>query len=207
MGSRGMAKNEDYMKKQFKTYAFIDSQNVNLAIKDQNWTLDFSKFKVYLKDKYHAEKVYLFIGFIPANQPLYAYLQDNGYILIFKPTFFLPDKKVKGNVDAELVLHTMIEYSNYDKAIIVTDDGDFYCLVEYLLKKNKLEAILIPNRLKFSALLKRKMLRPHLRYMNDLKDKLGYEKKRPRKDETSQGDFSVRDNKMLAQKAKKVKNN
>ncbi len=34
------------MKKQRKqkNYAFIDSQNVNLGIKDQGWTLDFARF-------------------------------------------------------------------------------------------------------------------------------------------------------------------
>ena len=35
------------------------------------------------------------------------------------------DGTVKGNVDAELVLHTMIEYKHFDKAIIVSGDGDF----------------------------------------------------------------------------------
>lgn len=46
--------------------------------------------------------------------------------MILKPTMELPDKTVKGNVDAELVLHTMIQYPNYDKAIIVSGDGDFH---------------------------------------------------------------------------------
>ena len=40
---------------------------------------------------------------------------------------------MKGNVDAELVLHSAaIEYDNYDKAIVITSDGDFRCLFEYL---------------------------------------------------------------------------
>jgi hypothetical protein len=50
---------------QEKNYAFIDSQNVNLAIRDQGWKLDWKRFRIYLKDKYKVEKVYLFIGFIP----------------------------------------------------------------------------------------------------------------------------------------------
>lgn len=71
---------------------------------------------------------------MPQNQALYTNLQKDGYILIFKPTLSLPADDVKGNVDAELVLHAMIEYQNYDKALIVTGDGDFYCLVDYLAK-------------------------------------------------------------------------
>jgi len=33
-------------------YAFIDSQNLNLSIREQGWVLDFKKFRIYLKDKY-----------------------------------------------------------------------------------------------------------------------------------------------------------
>ena len=80
-------------------------------------------------------------------------MQEMGYIVILKPTLELPDGRVKGNVDAELVLHAMIEYKKYDKAIIVTGDGDFHCLVEYLVNKDKLLLVLAPNKY-YSRLLK-----------------------------------------------------
>ncbi|MDP2933185.1 MAG: hypothetical protein Q8N81_03555 [bacterium] len=67
-------------------------------------------------------------------------------------------------------------------AVIVTGDGDFYCLAQHLHEKEKLKNLLIPNRLKFSALLKWGIFRPYLRYMNDLESKLSYKKKEPRKD-------------------------
>ena len=73
-------------------------------------------------------------------------MQTMGYIVILKPTMGLPNGAVKGNVDAELVLHTMIEYTNYSKAIIITGDGDFYCLVEYLVNKQKLLHLITPNK-------------------------------------------------------------
>ena len=79
----------------------------------------------------------------------------------------------------------MIEYTNYDKAVIVSGDGDFSCLVNYFIEQSKLAAVLIPNRHKFSALLKFKLFHPYLRYMNDLWQKLEYKKKRPHKDGTS----------------------
>ncbi len=63
--------------------------------------------------------------------------------------------KAKGNVDAELVLHAVaVEYGNYDKAVIVSGDGDFCCLHDYLKKKNKLLRIIIPNSKSESSLLK-----------------------------------------------------
>ena len=139
--------------KKVSNYAFIDSQNVNLSIRDLGWKIDFKKFRVYLKDKYKVEKAFLFIGYIPENQKLYTFLQKCGYILVFKPTL---EKKgsIKGNCDAELVLHCMIELENFDKAIIVSNDGDFYCLVEYLEEQEKLLKLITPNK-SYSSLLRK----------------------------------------------------
>ena len=68
---------------------------------------------------------------------MYEQLKSYGYDLIFKQTVKDSLGKPKGNVDAELVLHTMIEYPHFDKAIIVSGDGDFIQLVEYLKNQGK----------------------------------------------------------------------
>ena len=159
-------------------YAFIDSQNLNLAIRGQGWVLDFVRFRVYLKEKYGVTKAFLFIGFVEGNNDLYKFLQEAGFICIFKPTLKYKDGTTKGNCDAELVLQAMIEYPKYDKAVIVTGDGDFHCLIKHLLEKDKLKCIIIPNQFKFSALLKLKIFTPYLRYMNDLRRKLEYKKEK-----------------------------
>jgi len=155
------------MKTGANNYAFIDSQNLNLSIREQGWVLDFKKFRLYLTRKYSVTRAFIFIGYVRENQALYTSLQKDGYILVFKPTLILPDGKAKGNVDAELVLHTMIEYPNYDKALIVTGDGDFYCLVEYLLKMGKLLKLMIPNKGKYSSLFRKMM--PDIVFMNNLR--------------------------------------
>lgn len=128
-------------------YAFIDSQNLNLAIRAQGWKLDFKRFRVYLSEKYDVEKAYLFIGFIQGNQVLYAALQEAGFTCIFKPTLQYKDGKTKGNCDAELVLWSMIDLKEYAQAVIITGDGDFHCLVDYLLQQNKLKCVMIPDRI------------------------------------------------------------
>lgn len=158
-------------------YAFIDSQNLNLGIRDQGWKLNFKRFRVYLEKKYEIKKAYLFIGYVPGNENLYTTLQNYGYICIFKPTLELPNGTVKGNVDAELVLHTMIQYSNFDKALVVSGDGDFFCLVQYLLEEGKLLKVLIPNQKRYSGLLKRLSTPGNniFDFMNDLRSKLGYQ--------------------------------
>jgi uncharacterized LabA/DUF88 family protein len=163
-----------------EVFAFIDSQNLNLGTLDFGWKLDFAKFRLYLRNKYSVKKAYLFIGYIEKNAKLYQKLQEWGYILIFKPVLSIKkDKKItyKGNVDAELVLHTMIQKENFQKAIIISGDGDFYCLVEYLCNKELLEKVMTPNS-KYSSL-----LREFGRYIVDitpLRNRLEYKRRHSR---------------------------
>ena len=151
------------MKKHKPNFAFIDSQNLNLGVRSLGWLLDYRKLRLYLRNKFNVGQAYLFIGMVPDNQGLYTKLQKCGFILIFKPTvrYFENGKETfKGNVDAELVLHAAaIQYKNYDKAIIVSGDGDFACLAEYLSEKNKLLHIFTPNA-HYS-----KLLKPYSKYI------------------------------------------
>lgn len=146
-------------------YAFIDSQNLNLGTSKnvyrnkkvvyKGWKLDFKKFRKYLFDKFRVTKAFLFIGYIKQNKRLYKGLRSYGYHLVFKPTVKDNLGKPKGNIDAELVLYSAaIEFANYNKAIIVSGDGDFYCLHKFLKKHKKLGKIIIPNRRAESSLLK-----------------------------------------------------
>src|SRR3989344_6361708 len=163
-------------------YAFIDSQNLNLGLLKLGWRLDYKKFYVYLSEKYNVSKAYMFIGFVALNQSLYDKLQEAGFILRFKPTIPDSDGKIKGNVDADLVLATIIEISDYDKAIIISSDGDFYSLVSYLYKKEKLEVVISPDVENCSSLLKQ-TAKEKIYFMNELRGKLEY-KKAPREDKT-----------------------
>ena len=173
------------VKKKEIIYAFIDSQNLNLGISKSiykniktvytGWKLDYKKFRRYLLDKLRVKKAFLFIGYIKKNQKLYDALKLFGYHLVFKPTIKDNQGKPKGNVDAELVLHaTAIEYPKYDKAVIVSGDGDFYCLHKYLKTKGKLFKILIPNRKSESSLLKD--FQAYKIFLDIEKEKLGYRK-------------------------------
>lgn len=174
------------MRKKENNFAFIDSNNLILGLlidifKNNKkvysgWKLDYKRFRIYLKDKYKIGKAFLFIGYKPGNQVMYAKLQEFGYICIFKPTLELHDGKTKGNVDAELVLHSMIEINNYDKALIISGDGDFYCLAQYLIGKDKLLKVLAPNEFRYSSLLDRLSTPENniLSFVNKLRQKLEY---------------------------------
>lgn len=156
------------------TYAFIDSQNLNLGIQKMGWKMDWRKFRQYLAKEYNVTKAFMFIGHVPEFEDMYVHMHELGYLVVLKPTFDVgkvkaavktestsgssekaeEKKPVKGNIDAELVLWAMRELKDYDKAIIVSGDGDFYCLAEYLQEVGKLGQIMTPNW-QYSGLLKR----------------------------------------------------
>ena len=162
------------MNKKLNNCAFIDGQNLYLGAEELGWHLDYQKFLRYLRDKYQARKAYIFIGYVPWNQELYKSLQEIGYILVFKPVLIPKDgSKPKGNIDADLVLRAMIDYSSYDKAVVVTSDGDFYSLVEYLYSKDKLRIVLAPHKKNCSILL-RKKAREKIDFLDNLQGKLVY---------------------------------
>lgn len=147
-------------------YAFIDSQNLNVGVQKLGWKMDWSKFLAFLQDKYGVTKAFMFIGYVPEFEDMYLKLHETGYSVVLKPTYDMtrprqeePEEKpqpegkddderrqTKGNIDADLVLWAMKEINNYRKAIIVSGDGDFYVLIEYLVEQQKLAKLLTPNR-------------------------------------------------------------
>ena len=159
-------------------YAFIDGANLHFGVRSQNWRMDYKKFRLYLKNKYNIGKAFIFIGWIEDNQELYDHLKKDGFELVFKPTVSYMEKgslTQKGNVDAELVLYAAaIEYDNYDKAIIVTSDGDFACLLKFLIEKKKLKKIITPTG-KYSSLLS--PFRDHIVLIRSIKTKITRAKK------------------------------
>lgn len=163
-------------------YAFIDGQNLHAGVESLGWKLDHKKFRDYLKDELGVKRAYLFIGFMEEQQPLYNALQEAGFILHFKPLVRHQEVVIKGNVDADMVLQTMIEIDRYDQAVIVSGDGDFAGLIRHLASVNKLKKVIIPNRHTYSSLFKRldEYSDKNFIFMNDLRGKLAYKDSRPR---------------------------
>ncbi len=174
-----MPNSKKYTKPKYN-YAFIDSQNLHMGVQAQGWKLDFKRFKSYLQSRHNVSKAFLFIGYIEEQADMYQKLREMGYTLVFKPTVTSGEGEVKGNVDAELVLQVMKEWSEYNRAVIVSGDGDFYNLVEYLKEQKKLEVLLIPNKHRYSQLYN-EMSKGKIRFMNNLKSKLSYKNHKPKK--------------------------
>lgn len=140
-----------------KISIYIDGNNLYRAAKELGFEVDYKKFRGWLRQKYNATSIYLFIGLVPSRTSFYEHLQECGFILIFKQTVSV-DGVIKGNCDAELVLKTTSDFytKSFDLCVIVTGDGDFGCLVEFLVKNSVLHTLVAPNKNKCSILLRNK---------------------------------------------------
>ncbi|KPJ54845.1 hypothetical protein AMJ47_03300 [Parcubacteria bacterium DG_72] len=180
------------MRKESNNFAYIDGANLNKAIKELGWSLDYKRFRVWLSEKYGIKKAYIFIGMISKYKNLYKYLQESGFTLIFKEVIYDGTGRPKGNCDADFVLQVVCDIyeNNFEKAVIITSDGDYASLVNFLIEKNKLSVILSPSiPKKCSILLKRTGAK--ISYINDQKSILKIQnEKAPNADETTSGSFS-----------------
>ncbi|MFA6476397.1 MAG: NYN domain-containing protein [Candidatus Paceibacterota bacterium] len=172
------------MKKE-NNIAFVDGQNLHLGTMLNNWRVDLWKFKVYLKDKYHVTEAYYFLGYVSDDEKdLYDNLQKSGFTLCFKEHLSLLKGSKKGNVDTDIVFEIMknlMDNKDFDKIVLVSGDGDYKKVVDYLIKKDKFRKVLFPNRKFASSLYKTLDLSFYDNLDNpDIKAKIEYLQKKKR---------------------------
>ncbi len=140
---------------------FIDGQNLYMGTRscDPSWEVDLAKFKIYLEQKYNASEVYYFLGYVQdKNEDLYDDIQKSGLILKFREHNSAMLGKKKGNVDSDIIFNIMkkmYKRESFNKIILVSGDGDYKALVDFLIEENKFEKVLFPNRKYASSLYKR----------------------------------------------------
>lgn len=148
--------------KKEKNYAFIDGQNLYLGTtkSEKSWMVDLPRFRIYLDKKYNVVKAYYFLGFVnEKHQDLYSKIQEAGFILVFREHNPAMLGKKKGNVDSEIIFSVMkkiYKKENFDKIILVSGDGDYKILVDFLIEEKRFKKILFPNK-KFASSLYKKL--------------------------------------------------
>jgi len=153
--------------------AFIDGQNLYMGTTtdDIPWKINLSRFRIYLKKKYGVDKAYYFLGYVQEeNQELYEDIQKAGFILIFRQHNPAMLGKKKGNVDTDIVFHIMkklYKKEDFDQVVLVSGDGDYKILVDFLIEEDKFKKIIFPNQKRASSLYKK----IDLKYIADLSDK------------------------------------
>lgn len=154
--------------------------------------MDYSRFRVWLREKHGVQTAYLFIGLVPKYKDLYTSLQQAGYVLVFKETIMDSNGMPKGNCDADLVLRAVVDVfeTDFQRAIVVSSDGDYAVLVKFLIERKKLRMVLSPHQKdKCSILLKR--TGAPITYLDELRALFESRKeKAPNADGTAPGSFS-----------------
>ncbi len=156
------------MKNKLNNFAYIDGANLHKGVESLGWNMNYQRFRIWLSEKYGVKSAYLFIGLIPKYKKLYTHLQECGFILIFKEVVYDGEGKAKGNCDADLVLKAAIDYfeKNFDKAILVSSDGDYASLVRFLKEHGKLKTILSPHDKDLCSILLKRTDAP-IAYLNN----------------------------------------
>lgn len=152
-------------------FAFIDGANLHFTYEseDLDWKIDYSKLILFLKAKYNVTFAYYFLGRINEHSNRYKKLESNGYYLKFKtPTKYTTEEeycpycckviapelvRYKSDCDSFMTLEVISNMSSYDKAVIITSDGDFDELVKELVRKDKLRLVFAPCKGGCSGLL------------------------------------------------------
>lgn len=143
--------------------AFIDGQNLHMgtAKRDQDpWQIDLARFRVYLEKKYGVAKAYYFLGYVQeARQELYEEIQNAGFVLVFREHNTAMLGKKKGNVDSDIIFTVMkklYKQEDFEKVFLVSGDGDYKILVDFLIEEGRFGKVLFPNK-KFASSLYKKL--------------------------------------------------
>ena len=162
--------------------AFIDGQNLHLGTKESGWAIDHARFRKYLSDKYKITEAYYFLGFVSEEeQDLYDKLQKAGFILSFREHSSALRGSKKGNVDSDIIFALMRKLADnepFEKAFIVSGDGDYKKMVDYLVRKEKFGKMLFPNK-QFASSLYMSLGGEYYDYLEsvDVKAKIAYKRK------------------------------
>lgn len=147
------------MNNESKNYAFIDGQNLHMGTAKREvdpWKIDLARFRVYLEKKYDVTKAFYFLGYLDETQQLlYENIQSAGFILLFREHSSLMIGKKKGNVDSDIIFHVMKKLyykESFSKVVLVSGDGDYKQLVDFLITETRLEKILFPDGDRASSL-------------------------------------------------------
>ena len=152
-------------KKEENNLAFVDGQNLYMGTRSDKpkWSVDLARFRLYLKKKYND------------------YIGLKADVLNFATKSKIWAKVGKGNVDTDIVFNIMkrlYKKERFDNVILVSGDGDYSKLVDFLIEENKFKKILFPNK-KFASSLYKKITRVYFDYKINIKHLIENKKKGP----------------------------
>ena len=146
-----------------KNYAYVDGQNLYMgtAKSTPKWHVDLKRLRVYLAEKYSVDKAFYYLGYVQEGdeiEKLYEEIQSAGFVLVFRQHNSAMLGQKKGNVDSDIIFNVMKRIyarEKFNKIVVVSGDGDYKMLVDFLITEGKFEKILFPNSKYRSSLYKK----------------------------------------------------
>jgi uncharacterized LabA/DUF88 family protein len=152
-------------------YNYVKEESVNLEQLKTHFTNKLNE--ITATDEINQLNIYL------QRVKFYIKLKEFGFELMLKPVKSYTDEEgkttKKANCDVDMAFHLMKDFNNYDRAIVLTGDGDFLPVLKYLKLENKY--IFILARGKRTAKEIKQFAGPDFRDFTTLKKQL--ELKRP----------------------------
>lgn len=132
--------------------------------------IDWSKFLVYLKQNCKTDIVYYALWYVSKYDNLYKYLASLGYTMLFKKVTILPNGTIKWNVDIDIAIRSIFDLFEewLDKAIIISNDGDYNTLIDVLMQRNAFDRLMVVDYTSASKQLRRSAW-PHLQDIQRIK--------------------------------------
>ncbi len=174
--------------KNMANIAYVDGQNLHMGTTKCTpaWRVDLARFRVYLERKYGVEKAFYYLGYVQDGkraEELYEEIQSAGFILVFRQHTSAMLGNKKGNVDSDIILSVMrrlYKREDFEKIVIVSGDGDYKGLVDFLIEEGRFLKILFPNR-QFASSLYKAIGAPHFAHLSDpgVREKIEKKKRAP----------------------------
>src|SRR3989338_1558994 len=135
-------------------YAFVDAANIMYRPNDlHSWKIDVLKLLMYLRERFGVSRVFYYGGvdYLNAVQVrMYEKMRNWGYELCINPVKRFVneagERYLKADVDSRMTFDMMHLLSEYDRAIVITGDGDFYWVLQYLLHQKEKVWLLSRNK-------------------------------------------------------------
>lgn len=126
------------------TGLFIDGANTHSAAKELGFMVDWKKVHTMLDNHYNLVCCKYYTAYRKDEDghisiyDLMNWLSFNGYIVVSKEAkeYSVNDqRKIKGNMDCEMIVDVLEISTHIDHAVLFTGDGDFTILVQALQRK------------------------------------------------------------------------
>jgi uncharacterized LabA/DUF88 family protein len=123
---------------------YIDGSNLSKAIRAAGYRLDYDKVLSYFSEQGYIVSAKYFTALPPRTvhadvRRLIDRLSYHGWNIVSRETKDLLSSdglfKMKGNMDVDIAVHAMCVYSQIDRLILFSGDGDFVPLVSALQER------------------------------------------------------------------------